>query len=213
MPSPEPPVPTILDRFALLAAVTTAVLSFTPVADMEGSVFIIGACLFWAAFVLVRAWQDRDVFRRWGFRADNLLRASVMPAVVFALGAAGLAAYAWHEDRLRFPPHQLLLFLVYPVWGFFQQMLMLGIFTQALEEVDALRRRPALLVLIVALVFGLIHAQNLKLVVATFVLELLIVPLYLRHRNLWPLGVLHGWLGGLFYLWVLNRDLWVERFG
>ena len=48
---------------------------------------------------------------------------------------------------------------------------------------------------------------------ATFVLELLIVPLYLWQRNLWPLGVLHGWLGGLFYLWVENRDLWVERFG
>ena len=51
------------------------------------------------------------------------------------------------------------------------------------------------------------------LVVATFVLELVIVPLYLWQRNLWPLGVLHGWLGGLFYLWVENRDLWVERLG
>jgi hypothetical protein len=61
--------------------------------------------------------------------------------------------------------------------------------------------------------FGLVHALNFRLVAATFLLELLIVPLYLKHRNLWPLAVLHGWLGGLFYLWVEDRDLWVERFG
>jgi hypothetical protein len=42
-------------------------------------------------------------------------------------------------------------------------------------------------------VFGLIHAFNLRLVVATFLLELAIVPLFLLYRNLWPLGLLHGW--------------------
>jgi len=41
----------------------------------------------------------------------------------------------------------------------------------------------------------------------------LIIPLYFRYRNLWPLGVLHGWLGAFFYLWVLGRDMWVENFG
>ena len=57
-----------------------------------------------------------------------------------------------------------------------------------------------------ALVFGLLHAIDWRLVLATFLLELVIVPLYLRHRNLWPLGLLHGWLGGLFYLWVLKAN-------
>ena len=201
------------DQLALIGAIVTAVLSWTPVADAPGSVFIAGACLFWAVFVVVRARQDRAVFRAWGFRADNLLAASVLPALVFVAGAACLATLAWVRDTFRFPAHQLPLFLVYSVWGLTQQFLMLGIVASNLERIDGLGRRPVLVVLIVALIFGLIHAFNPRLVVATFLLELLIVPLYLRHRNLWPLGVLHGWLGGLFYLWVENRDLWVERFG
>jgi hypothetical protein len=105
------------------------------------------------------------------------------------------------------------LFLVYSLWGLTQQLLMLGIFTQELERIEPLRQRKVLLVLLVALVFGLIHSFNMRLVVATFLLELAIVPLFLLYRNLWPLGLLHGWLGGLFYLWVEGRDLWVERFG
>jgi hypothetical protein len=28
-----------------------------------------------------------------------------------------------------------------------------------------------------------------------------------------PAQLHRNWVGGLFYLWVLNRDLWVENFG
>ncbi len=201
------------DRLALAGAAVTAALSFTPIADAPGSIFIAGACLFWAAFVIVRARQDRGAFRNWGFRGDNLWLASILPAVVFIAGAAGLAGFAWLRGTFRFPAHGLPLFLVYPAWGLIQQFLLLGVLAGNLERIDGLRQRKALLVLIVALIFGLLHAFNVRLVVGTFFLELVIAPMYLRHRNLWPLGVLHGWLGGLFYLWVENRDLWAERFG
>ena len=200
------------DRVALVAALVTAILSFTPVADW-GSYYIIGACLFWAAFVVVWARRDRAIVRRWGFRADNLREAALLSAGVFLVGAAGLAAFAWVRGTLRFPLHALPLFLVYSTWGLIQQLLMLGVLANNLERSEVFRRHRALLVLFVALVFGLIHAIDWRLVLATFLLELVLVPLYLRHRNLWPLGLLHGWLGGLFYLWVLNRDLWAERFG
>ena len=207
-PRPAPP-----DRLALAGAAATAVLSFTPVADAPGSVFIAGMCLFWVGFIVLRARGDRDVFRRWGFRADNLTAASLPPALLFPACAAGLAALAWRLGTLRFPLHALPLFLVYPVWGLVQQFLVLAVVASNLERLDGLRGRPALLVLVVSAGFGLVHALNFRLVAATFLLELLIVPLYLKHRNLWPLAVLHGWLGGLFYLWVEDRDLWVERFG
>ena len=202
------------DKLALAAAALTAALSFTALADSTASFkfFILGACLFWGAFVVVRARQDRDVFRKWGFRGDNLLRASLIPVGALVFGAGALALLGWRlHGGLRFPAHALLMFLVYPVWGWVQQFLMLGVFATNLER-GGLRQRRVLLVLLVAGIFGLIHVYNWKLVVATFLLELSIVPLYLRYRNLWPLGVLHGWLGGLFYLWVENRDLWAEYF-
>ena len=78
------------------------------------------------------------------------------------------------------------------MWGLVQQFLVLAVVASNLERLDGLRGRPALLVLVVSAGFGLVHALNFRLVAATFLLELLIVPLYLKHRNLWPLAVLHG---------------------
>jgi hypothetical protein len=203
------------DRLALTAAALTAALSFTSLADSTASFkfFILGACLFWGGFVAVRARQDRTAFRKWGFRSDNLLRASLIPAAAFVLGAAGLALVGWQlHGHLLFPAHALLMFLVYPVWGWVQQFLMLGVLATNLERAG-LRHRKVLLVVAVALIFGLLHVSKWKLMLATFLVELAIVPMYLSERNLWPLGVLHGWLGGLFYLWVEHRDLWAEYFG
>jgi hypothetical protein len=201
------------DWFALAGVGVTIVLHFVLQARGPNPYFMAGACLFWAGFVIVRARQCPGVIRTWGFRADNLARASVLPAALFVAIAIGFAVYAHFQGHLRFPLHQLGLFLLYPVWGIIQQFLALGIVVNNLEQIDSLGRRPSLLALIAAVIFGAVHADDLHLAAGTFAIELVIVPLYLRYRNVWPLGVLHGWAGGLFYLWVLNRDLWAENFG
>jgi membrane protease YdiL (CAAX protease family) len=73
------------------------------------------------------------------------------------------------------------------------------------------RRRPrAVLVALAALGFAAVHVPDRPLCGATFVLGLVCCTLFLRCRNLWPLGALHGWLGACFYLWVLARDPWAE---
>ena len=66
---------------------------------------------------------------------------------------------------------------------------------------------------ICAVLFSLVHVPDPQLMVATFVLGLAFTPIYLRWRNLWPLGVLHGWLGAFCYVWVLDRNPWQEVFG
>jgi CAAX prenyl protease-like protein len=201
------------DWIALIAVGGTVGLHLALQADAPNPWFIIGACLFWAAFIVVRASQDRGVFRRWGFRADNLLQASAIPAGVFIAGAVGFATWAALHGTLRFPWQTALLFLVYPVWGVIQQFLTLAIVVGNLELAPRLGRQRPLLVVIGAALFAAVHAYDGWLAAATFCLELLVVPLYLAYRNLWPLGVLHGWLGGLFYLWVMGRDMWAENFG
>jgi uncharacterized protein len=201
------------DWVALGGVLVTIALHFVLQAGGPNPVFMTGACLFWAAFVVLRARQDPGVFRDWGFRADNLLRASLVPAGLFVVIATAFAVHAHLQGHFRFPLHALPLFLLYPVWGLVQQFLALGIVVSNLERVAWLSRRPLLVVLLAAALFGAVHADDLRLAAGTFALELVLVPLYLRSRNLWPLGVLHGWVGGLFYLWVLNRDLWAENFG
>jgi hypothetical protein len=58
-----------------------------------------------------------------------------------------------------------------------------------------------------------VHLPDFRLATATFVLGLALTPIYLKWRNLWPLGIYHGLLGVLFYFWVLERDPWIEVFG
>src|SRR5260370_15950411 len=121
------------DRLALAAAAVTAALSFTALADSPASfkLFIIGACLFWGGFVAVRARQDGAAFRKWGFRSDNILRASLIPASVLVLGAAGPALVGWRlHGRLLFTDHALLLVLVYPVLCWEMLFLILGVYAR-----------------------------------------------------------------------------------
>jgi hypothetical protein len=202
------------DWAALAATAVTIAVHLTLTATTEGPhiAFIGGACIFWAGFMIVRVRQDRRVLRQWGFRSDNLLVSTSLAAVLFAVAAALLAVYAGFEGTLRFPLHTLLLLILYPVWGIFQQFLALGIVVGNLERLRWLGQRKTLLVLFGAALFGLVHAYDVRLGVGTFFLELVTIALFLRYRNLWPLGILHGWLGGLFYLWVLNQDLWAETF-
>ena len=82
-----------------------------------------------------------------------------------------------------------------------------------LRRVRAVRGRRWLVVLLGAAAFGLAHAFDPRLAGATFALELVVIPLYLWRRNLWAYGVLHGWLGAPFWLWVLGRDPWAEALG
>jgi hypothetical protein len=176
-------------------------------------VFIAGASLFWAGWVIARAYRDTLVFRGWGFRAANLLPCTLYSMVLFTVAAAVLAVYAGLQGTLRFPLHTVFLLGLYPIWGIIQQFLALAVVVGNLELVPWLGQRKAALVVGGALLFGLVHFYDLRLVAGTFLLELATIALFLRYRNLWPLGVMHGWLGGLFYIWVLNRDLWADTVG
>jgi hypothetical protein len=208
----DDPAPRSPDWTALSGAAATAGLHLIMQAQGPSPLLIVGACLFWSCFVFFRTWQDRAALRRWGFRADNLHQAAVFPALIFVVTAIGFAWYAHRQGTLGFSAHLLLILLIYPAWGLVQEFLVLAVVVGNLELMPSLRRRRGLLVLLVAAVFGLIHGLDLRVVSGSFFLELTCIPLYFKYRNLWPLGVLHGWLGALFYFWIEGRDMWVENF-
>lgn len=57
-----------------------------------------------------------------------------------------------------------------------------------------------------AAVYVVVRLAHPPLLVGTALLGGLYVVLFQKHRNLWPLGLVHGWLGSLFYPWVLGID-------
>jgi len=149
---------------------------------------MVGSGTFWTAFVAVRAVQRKEVFSYWGFRADNLIQASVVPAILLAVFAAAAALYACVQGTLQFPAHAFLLLLLYSAWGLVQQFLALGIVVRNLELVSGLGSRKLVVTAIGAALFGVMHGPDPALMSGTFLLEAVCIPLYFRHRNLWPLG-------------------------
>lgn len=201
------------DYFALGAAAATAGLHLFLRGTAAAPVYIIFACVFWLAFVLWRGRSRPGTLRRWGFRADNLREASRTPLLLLVVSAAVFAGVGIARGTFSLPVQLPALLLLYPVWGVVQQFLVLGIVVGNLARIPLFDRHRFILVALGSAIFGAVHFPSPLLVAGTTVLAFLYVPLYLRHRNLWPLGFVHGWVGSLFYLWVLGINPWVETFG
>jgi hypothetical protein len=144
---------------------------------------------------------------RWGFRGKNFVRCFLTATLLAVPILAAMAGFAASRGKLTFPTHGWILLALYPIWGTIQQFLVQALVVGNVAK-SGLTLSPAAIVLIGATVFAMAHLSNLRLLIATFALGLVFVPLYLRYRNLWPLGLYHGWLGTFFYFWILHRDPW-----
>jgi len=58
-----------------------------------------------------------------------------------------------------------------------------------------------------------VHVAHPSLVVATATMGAVYVYLFQTWRNLMPLAVCHGWLGSLFYPWVLHLNPMADIIG
>ena len=174
--------------------------------------FIALASVSWIGYVAWRVWQDSSLWVQWGFQTANLSSAFLWPTVIFVVGVSLMAWYGLANGRVLWQGHVLFLLLLYPFWGILQQFLV-----QALGVANLMTLFPKqgwVVAMPVGIVlFAFIHFPNGLLMIATGLMAGLFIPCYLRDRNLWPLGLYHGWLGTFFYLWVLGKDPWIDVFG
>ena len=170
--------------------------------------FIPLASLAWGGYVYYRARSDPEYLSNVGLTRDALgpaLRdASYVAAGSLALMALVGAAQGSLSLRWGMAPGLLL----YPTWGLVQQFLVQGLVSRNLNSGPEWLASPYVITPISAALFGLVHAPSWKLAAGTFALGLAYTPLYLKHQNLWPLGLYHGWLGVFYYYWVLGRSPW-----
>jgi hypothetical protein len=198
-------------KLEVLAVFLTAGLHLVlgRVPSLKGA-FIAAALLGWASYIGLRVRRDPSLLEEWGFSRHGLARATLATSVAAAVGFIGMGAIAGAEGALRVHWHMLPLLLLYPLWGLVQQFLVQAIFVRPLCLGPRALVPPVVGTAIAAALFAAVHLPGFRLTIATGLLGLVFTPIYLRWRNLWPLGLFHGWLGVAAYFWLLQRDPWVE---
>ncbi|MBN8615692.1 MAG: CPBP family intramembrane metalloprotease [Deltaproteobacteria bacterium] len=192
--------------FELSAALLTAVVHVLPLERwlypeiVEIVVIVCG----WVGYLVYLVVKERHELAAMGFRREGLRESVLACALVLVVGTCVAAAIGASRGTLTISIHMVPLALLYPLWGFVQQWLVMGIVARRIEPVIGVV--PT--VLVTAVVFGAVHAPQTLLVVGTFVLGLALTPIYLRWRNLWPLGLVHGWLAIPTYFWIAGEDPW-----
>ncbi len=152
--------------------------------------------VYWAPvlWLLVGTWISFEGRGAMGLRTVNLLRSLWVVGV--ALGMAAIEVLvALHLGTLRVPPSAMLFFktyIGYAVWSFVQQMLLVDFFLRRL-----LRLLPSKLyaVAVAGGIFALAHIPNPVLVPTTLIWGMAACWLFLRYRNLYPLGMAHAIFG------------------
>ena len=192
-----------------MGAVTLTGAGHLAFSAMDASnVFIPVVALGWGGYVYYRARTDPDFLRSAGFRGDNLGPA-FRDATLLAAGSMALMAGAGAlKGSLVLDRHMVPLLILYPAWGIVQQFLVQGLVTRHLASTSGWTSSPYFVAPVSAAVFASVHLPSLDLTAGTFALGLAYAPLYLKHRNLLPLGLYHGWLGVFYYFWILERDPW-----
>jgi hypothetical protein len=210
-PAIRPPAEGRARRVGEVAAVLlTAALHFVfyDLLDLRG-VFIALALVGWTTYVVVHVRRDPGRLAAYGLGRQGLRASAQATAVVLAVGAAACLAIGLVRGTVVVRPTLLLLAALYPLWGLVQEVLVQSMVVRNLEGAAP---RVAI-VLVAGALFGVVHLPHLALAAATALMGAVFAAVFLRTRNVLPLALAHGWLGVLFYAWVLGRDPWREVFG
>ena len=175
--------------------------------------FIAAAIIAWAAYIIYRHKTKPGIMQYWGFRTDNfktVLR-KVLPfgflSVIVIVGA-GLI-----QDSINITWHIIPILVLYPIWGIIQQFLLIALTAGNMHDMKGHKLGKGIIIFFSALLFASIHYPFVWLMIGTFILALFYGWIYLSEKNIYVLGIFHGWLAGLFYYSVLDRDPFLETFG
>ncbi len=171
--------------------------------------FMVPCILLWTCYLVWRLARRPGLRARWGLRLSRMKRALPACGVFFAASVGAILAYRLAAGWRPLPAEAVWVFLVYPVWSFVQQFVVQALVASNLKRLGA---GPALIVPVAALLFGAAHLPDWPLVGICAGAGLAWSFLFLRYRSLYPLALVHAWLGALVYYWVLERNPWLEVF-
>lgn len=175
--------------------------------------FISVAILAWSVYVIYQSKKHPGILSYWGFRTDTFksVLKMILPFGIIAIVAC--FAIGYFLGTLQLTWHIIPILVLYPLWGVIQQFLVIGLVAGNLQDLTSIRWSKTTIIVVTALLFGLIHYPYGWLMAGTFVLALLYGFIYLKARNVYVMGLFHGWLGAIFFYTVVGRDPFMEIVG
>ncbi len=171
--------------------------------------FVVCAISAWGVYIFKRYSKEKNILKYWGFRTDNFKTAVklILPFGLVAIVSFFIIGY--YQGTLNVTWHILPLLLTYPIWGSVQQFLTIGLIAGNLNH---LKLNKVLVVFLTAVLFSVVHFPSVWLMLGTFILALFYGYVYLKVKNIYAMGICHGWLGALFYYTVVNQDPFQDIF-
>lgn len=200
-------------RYEIAAVLLTAAGKFIFMNFLQWKfLFIVTSIIGWGGYVLYKSKREPGILAHWGFRIDNFKKVlfMVLPFGLIAVAAFFITGY--FLDTINPTWHIIPILLLYPIWGVIQQFLVIGLMAGNLQDLENQKLSKPVIIILTALLFGGVHYPYYWLMLGTFVLALFYGFIYLKERNVYVLGLFHGWLGGLFFYTVVNRDPFAEVF-
>jgi membrane protease YdiL (CAAX protease family) len=171
-------------------------------------VYIVSASLFWTLYVIWRVSHHRKLIAYWGLSLSNAKKSFQITGIACVIAVLLMTAYGIWNHTIHLTWNLLFVLVTYPVWGLVQQFLLMSLLAGNLKDFQG-RRFPSFIVVVVtSVLFSIVHYPYPSLIVATFLLALFYSILFLKERNIIPLGIFHGILGGLFFYFILGIDTW-----
>lgn len=210
----QPIIPNRVRAFEVSAIIATAIGKFVFMDWLDWRFpFIAIAISVWIGYVIFRSRKMADILPYWGFRFDNFGKALkiILPFALVAVAlSVGIGLYL---DTIIITWHILPLLILYPIWGTIQQFLLIALTAGNLMDWEGSKVPKWVSILLSAVLFGLIHYPFVWLMVGTFGLAIFYGFVFGKVRNIYALGIFHGWLAAVFYYTVVGRDPFLETFG
>ncbi|HEX9934370.1 MAG TPA: CPBP family glutamic-type intramembrane protease [bacterium] len=168
--------------------------------------FVVVGCGLLIAFIAIRGLQHPSVLKEWGFTKNNFAASMKRIAPFAVLSMLGFFLYGAKTLHAFVDWHIWAVFFLYPVWGIIQQFLVAVLLAGNLDRLSGGRIPRPVIVLTTAALFALVHVPSLPLVLAAFALGCVTTASFLRYRNVWTIGIFHGWFATFLYFFVLGFD-------
>lgn len=175
--------------------------------------FIVVMIFAWSFYARERFKQNPEVLKKWGFRWDNFGKVVKLMLPFGILTVVASLAVGYWLGTLNLTWHIIPILILYPIWGTIQQFLVISLVAGNLHDLKQKDWNDWLVIFVAALLFGFVHYPYWWLVLGTFVLAMFYGYIFLKERNVYAMGLFHGWLGAIFFYTVVGRDPFVEVMG